>query len=80
MAIKKSELYSSLWKNCDELRGGIYASLHQAFLAVLLLQDVLRFVGEQVLQACGILLGADKITIRSRVLTMTLLPITIKET
>ena len=23
MAIKKSELYTSLWKSCDELRGGI---------------------------------------------------------
>jgi len=23
MAIKKSELYSSLWKSCDELRGGM---------------------------------------------------------
>jgi type I restriction-modification system DNA methylase subunit len=26
MAIKKSELYSSLWKSCDELRGGMDAS------------------------------------------------------
>lgn len=25
MALKKSELYSSLWKSCDELRGGIVA-------------------------------------------------------
>ena len=23
MALKKSELYSSLWSGCDELRGGI---------------------------------------------------------
>ena len=23
MAIKKSELYSSLWSSCDELRGGL---------------------------------------------------------
>jgi len=23
MPIKKSELYSSLWKSCDELRGGM---------------------------------------------------------
>ena len=22
MALKKSQLYSSLWQNCDELRGG----------------------------------------------------------
>jgi len=24
MAIKKSEIYSSLWKSCDELRGGSF--------------------------------------------------------
>lgn len=23
MAINKTELYSSLWQNCDELRGGM---------------------------------------------------------
>jgi len=26
MALKKSELYSSLWASCDELRGGMDAS------------------------------------------------------
>jgi type I restriction-modification system DNA methylase subunit len=26
MALKKSELYSSLWSGCDELRGGMDAS------------------------------------------------------
>jgi type I restriction enzyme M protein len=26
MPIKKSELYSSLWRSCDELRGGMDAS------------------------------------------------------
>jgi len=26
MAIKKSELYSSIWESCDELRGGMDAS------------------------------------------------------
>ena len=26
MPLKKSELYSSLWKSCDELRGGMDAS------------------------------------------------------
>ncbi|MGB9175460.1 MAG: hypothetical protein WCB46_01825 [Methanoregula sp.] len=26
MALKKSELYSSIWKSCDELRGGMDAS------------------------------------------------------
>ncbi len=27
MAIKKSDLYSSLWASCDELRGGMDADL-----------------------------------------------------
>ena len=31
MAIKKSELYSSLWKSCDELRGGMDASQYKDF-------------------------------------------------
>ena len=26
MAIKKSELYASLWASCDELRGGMEAN------------------------------------------------------
>jgi len=25
MAIKKGDLYSSLWASCDELRGGVFA-------------------------------------------------------
>ncbi len=29
MAIKKSELYSALWKSCDELRGGMGASQYK---------------------------------------------------
>ena len=29
MAIKKSELYSSLWARCDELRGGMDASQYK---------------------------------------------------
>ena len=27
MAIKKSELYSTLWRSCDELRGGMDAEV-----------------------------------------------------
>ncbi len=27
MALKKSELYSSLWSSCDELRGGMDAEI-----------------------------------------------------
>ncbi|MCA9802562.1 MAG: type I restriction-modification system subunit M [Cyanobacteria bacterium HKST-UBA02] len=36
MAIKKSELYSSLWQSCDELRGGMDASQYKDYILVLL--------------------------------------------
>ncbi len=36
MAVKKSELYSSLWTSCDELRGGMDASLYKDYVLTLL--------------------------------------------
>ncbi len=36
MAIKKSELYSSLWQSCDELRGSMDASQYKDYVLVLL--------------------------------------------
>ena len=36
MAIKKSELYSKLWKSCDELRGGMDASQYKDYILILL--------------------------------------------
>jgi type I restriction enzyme M protein len=36
MAIKKSDLYSSLWKSCDELRGGMDASQYKDYVLILL--------------------------------------------
>src|SRR3989304_8482320 len=36
MAIKKSELYNSIWKSCDELRGGMDASQYKDYVLVLL--------------------------------------------
>ncbi len=36
MAIKKSDLYSSLWQSCDELRGGMDASQYKDYVLVLL--------------------------------------------
>ncbi len=36
MAIKKSDLYSSLWQSCDELRGGMDASQYKDYILVLL--------------------------------------------
>jgi type I restriction enzyme M protein len=36
LAIKKSELYSSLWQSCDQLRGGMDASQYKDYVLVLL--------------------------------------------
>ncbi|WP_437194491.1 type I restriction-modification system subunit M [Planctomicrobium sp. SH527] len=36
MALKKSELYSSLWASCDALRGGMDASQYKDYVLVLL--------------------------------------------
>ena len=36
LAVKKSELYSSLWASCDELRGGMDASQYKDYVLVLL--------------------------------------------
>ena len=47
MALKKSELYSSLWSSCDELRGGMDASQYKDYVLVLLfIQHVIdKFAG-----------------------------------
>jgi len=36
MAIKKSDLYSSLWESCNELRGGRAASQYKDYVLVML--------------------------------------------
>jgi type I restriction enzyme M protein len=36
MAIKKSDLYSSLWASCDELRGGMDASHYKHYVLFML--------------------------------------------
>ena len=36
MALKKSELYSSLWASCDELRGGMDASQYKDYVLFML--------------------------------------------
>ena len=41
MAIKKSQLYSSIWQGCDQLRGGMDASQYKDYVLVLLF---LRYV------------------------------------
>ncbi len=49
MAIKKSELYSSLWKSCDELRGGMDASQYKDYILVLLFVKYVsdRYTGDK---------------------------------
>lgn len=48
MAIKKSELYSSLWASCDELRGGMDASQYKDYVLVMLFVKYIsdKFVGQ----------------------------------
>lgn len=36
MAVKKSELYSSLWESCNQLRGGMDASQYKDYVLVVL--------------------------------------------
>ena len=36
MALKKSQLYSSLWQSCDELRGGMDAPQYKNYILTLL--------------------------------------------
>lgn len=49
MAIKKSELYSSLWSSCDELRGGMDASQYKDYVLVLLFIKYIsdKYAGQQ---------------------------------
>ena len=49
MAIKKSELYSSLWESCNKLRGGMDASLYKDYILTLLFVKYVtdRYKGEK---------------------------------
>ena len=49
MPIKKSELYSSIWKSCDELRGGMDASQYKDYVLVLLFVKYVsdKYVGQK---------------------------------
>ena len=48
MALKKSQLYSSLWSSCDELRGGMDASQYKDYVLVLLFVKYIsdRYAGQ----------------------------------
>jgi len=57
MAIKKSELYSSIWKSCDELRGGMDASQYKDYVLVLLF---MKYVSDKAASQKGYLLDVPK--------------------
>jgi type I restriction enzyme M protein len=44
MGMKKSQLYSSIWQGCDELRGGMDASQYKDYVLVLLF---VRYVSDK---------------------------------
>jgi hypothetical protein len=43
VAIKKSDLYGSLWRSCDELRGGMDASQYKDYIVTMLFVTVSAF-------------------------------------
>lgn len=45
MAIKKSELYSTLWRSCDELRGGMDASQYKNYVLAMLF---IKYISDKV--------------------------------
>ena len=53
MPVKKSELYSSLWQSCDELRGGMDASQYKDYVLVLLF---VKYVSDKAASQPGYLL------------------------
>src|SRR5438445_13870393 len=57
MRIKKSELYSSLWKSCAELRGGMDASQYKDYVLVLLF---MKYVSDKAASQKGYLLDVPK--------------------
>src|SRR5256885_2298584 len=57
MALKKSELYSSLWQSCDELRGGMDASQYKDYVLVILF---VKYVSDKAASQKNYLLDVPK--------------------
>src|SRR5438552_12561759 len=57
MALKKSELYSSLWASCDQLRGGMDASQYKDYVLVLLF---IKYVSDKAASQTGYLLDVPE--------------------
>ena len=47
MAIKKSDLYSSLWASCDELRGGMDASQYKDYVLFILFILFIKYITDK---------------------------------
>ncbi len=57
MALKKSQLYSSLWQSCDELRGGMDASQYKDYVLTLLF---MKYVSDKYAGRPGALIDVPK--------------------
>jgi len=57
MALKKSQLYSSLWQSCDELRGGMDASQYKDYVLTLLF---MKYVSDKAASSKGSLIDVPK--------------------
>jgi type I restriction enzyme M protein len=57
MALKKSQLYSSLWQSCDELRGGMDASQYKDYVLTLLF---MKYVSDKAASARRSLIEVPK--------------------
>ena len=57
MALKKSQLYSSLWQSCDELRGGMDASQYKDYVLTLLF---VKYVSDKAAVDRGALIDVPK--------------------
>src|SRR2546427_1774615 len=57
MPLKKSELYSSLWQSCDELRGGMDASQYKDYVLLLLF---VKYVSDKAASQNNYLLDVPK--------------------
>ena len=51
MALRKFDHYSSLWKSCDELRGGMDASQYKDYILTLLFVRYVSIAVRKVLTA-----------------------------
>jgi len=57
MALKKSQLYSSIWSSCDELRGGMDASQYKDYVLTLLF---MKYVSDKYAGRPGALIEVPK--------------------